>query len=100
MFLKLFFALRAAKLPVSLREHLTLIEAMDAGLAIYDVDQFYYLARAALVKDERHLDRFDQVFGEVFKGLEKASGEDGVEIVACLQSTRSRCWSRPRRRAE
>ena len=52
MFLKLFFALREARVPVSLREHLTLIEAMDAGLAIYDVDEFYYLARAT------------QVFGE------------------------------------
>ncbi len=79
MFLKLFFALKAARVPVSLREHLTLIEAMDAGLASYDVDEFYYLARATLVKDERHLDRFDRVFGEVFKGLERAPGEDGVE---------------------
>jgi len=83
MFLKLFFALRAARVPVSLREHLTLIEAMDAGLAIYDIDEFYYLARAALVKDERHLDRFDRVFGEAFKGLERPEGEagDGVETV-------------------
>ena len=81
MFLKLFFALKGARVPVSLREHLTLIEAMDAGLAIYDVDGFYYLARATLVKDERHLDRFDRVFGEVFKGLEHAQGEDGVETV-------------------
>jgi len=81
MFLKLFFALKAARVPVSLREHLTLIEAMDAGLAIYDIDEFYYLARSALVKDERHLDRFDQVFGEVFKGLERPEGEDGVETV-------------------
>ncbi len=81
MFLKLFFALKAAKVPVSLREHLTLIEAMDAGLATHDVDEFYYLARAALVKDERHLDRFDRVFGEVFKGLERPAGEDGVETV-------------------
>jgi len=81
MFLRLFFSLKAAKVPVSLREHLTLIEAMDAGLAIYDVDEFYYLARATLVKDERHLDRFDQVFAEVFKGLEKPEGEDGVESV-------------------
>jgi len=81
MFLKLFFALKGARVPVSLREHLTLIEAMDAGLAIYDVDGFYYLARATLVKDERHLDRFDRVFGEVFKGLEKLEGEDGVETV-------------------
>ncbi len=81
MFLKLFFALKAAKVPVSLREHLTLIEAMDAGFATYDVDQFYYLARSALVKDERHLDRFDRVFGEVFKGLERAESEDGVEVL-------------------
>ncbi len=81
MFLKLFFALKGARVPVSLREHLTLIEAMDAGLAIYDVDGFYYLARATLVKDERHLDRFDRVFGEVFKGLEKLEGEGGVETV-------------------
>ena len=81
MFLNLFFALRAARVPVSLREHLTLIEAMDAGLARHDVDEFYYLARATLVKDERHLDRFDRVFGEVFKGLERAPGEDGVESV-------------------
>jgi len=82
VFLKLFFALKAAKVPVSLREHLTLIEAMDAGLVIYDVDEFYYLARSALVKDERHLDRFDRVFAEVFKGLERAEGEDGVETVS------------------
>ncbi len=81
MFLKLFFALRAGGVPVSLREHLTLVEAMDAGLVIFDVDGFYYLARSALVKDERHLDRFDRVFGEVFKGLERPEGEDGVEAV-------------------
>ena len=74
MFLKLFFGLKDARLPVSLREHLTLIEAMDAGLVIYDVEEFYYLARAALVKDERHLDRFDQVFAQVFKGIESIGG--------------------------
>jgi len=77
--LKLFFALKNAGLPVSLREHLTLIEAMASDLARYDVDEFYFLARATLVKDERHLDRFDRVFGEVFKGLERTAGsEDGV----------------------
>jgi len=81
MFLKLFFALKSAKVPVSLREHLTLIEAMDAGLVIYDVDEFYYLARSALVKDERHIDRFDRAFAEVFKGLEPVEGEDGIETV-------------------
>ena len=63
MFLKLFFALKAARLPVSLREHLTLIEAMDEGLVTYDIDGFYYLARAALVKDERHLDLVPENLG-------------------------------------
>ncbi|MEM1275738.1 MAG: VWA domain-containing protein [Pseudomonadota bacterium] len=80
MFLNLFFGLKEARLPVSLREHLTLMEAMDAGMAQYDVEGFYYLARAALVKDERHLDRFDQVFAKVFKGIEGIGGAaEGVE---------------------
>ncbi len=80
MFLKLFFALKAARVPVSLREHLTLIEAMDAGLARYDVDEFYYLARATLVKDERNLDKFDRVFGQIFKGLEADDQSIAAEI--------------------
>ncbi len=80
MFLNLFFKLKEAKVPVSLREHLTLLEAMDKQLVMYDVEEFYFLSRAALVKDERHLDRFDQVFAEVFKGLETVSGTaEGVE---------------------
>ncbi|WP_186419031.1 VWA domain-containing protein [Bosea sp. CS1GBMeth4] len=70
MFLRLFTELRAAKVPVTLREYLALLEGVEAGLAEYRVDEFYYLARACLVKDERHLDRFDRVFAEVFKGLE------------------------------
>ena len=53
---------------------------MEAGLADYDVEAFYYLARAALVKDERHIDRFDQVFSHVFKGLQAVSGEGGVDV--------------------
>ncbi|MDT8344559.1 MAG: VWA domain-containing protein [Thermohalobaculum sp.] len=74
MFLKLFFGLKAARVPVSLREHLTLIEAVGADLVTHDIEGFYYLARATLVKDERHLDRFDRVFAEVFKGVEGAAG--------------------------
>ena len=77
MFLKLFFALRAAGVPVSLREHLALLEAMRADLVPYDVEGFYHLARAALVKDERHFDRFDRVFAEVFRGLESVAGQPG-----------------------
>jgi uncharacterized protein len=62
--------LRDAKLPVSLKEFLTLMEAMKRGVASWRVDDFYYLARAALVKDEKHLDKFDRVFGRYFKGIE------------------------------
>jgi len=68
MFVTFFHELRAAGVPVSLREFLTLMEALDADLAHRRVEEFYYLSRAALVKDERNLDRFDRVFGRVFKG--------------------------------
>ncbi|MGE0257142.1 MAG: VWA domain-containing protein [Alphaproteobacteria bacterium] len=70
MFISFFFELRAAKVPASLREFLTLMEAMREGIARFDIDEFYFLARTALVKDERHLDRFDRVFGHCFKGIE------------------------------
>jgi hypothetical protein len=73
MFISFFLELRAAKVPVSLREFLTLLEAMREGVARFDIDEFYFLARAALVKDERHLDRFDRVFGQCFKGIETPS---------------------------
>lgn len=63
-----FFQLRAAGIPVTLREHLLLLEAMCADIAQMQVENFYYLARAALVKDEKFLDRFDQVFAAVFDG--------------------------------
>ena len=79
MFIDFFLKLRDADVPVSLREYLTLIEAVDAGLANYDVEDFYYLSRSCLVKDERNLDKFDQVFGHVFNGLEAPEGE-AVEI--------------------
>lgn len=79
MFTQLFYGLKQAKIPVSLREYLTLLEAMDKQLVMYDVEGFYYLARAALVKDERNLDRFDQVFSTVFKGLESLSDGEDIE---------------------
>jgi len=69
LFVTFFNDLKSAKLPVSLREYLTLMEALEAGVAGRRVEDFYYLARATLVKDERHIDRFDRVFGQVFKGL-------------------------------
>ena len=76
MFLNFFYELKKAKVPVSLKEWLMLMEALQAGCANYNVDDFYYLSRSALVKDERNLDKFDRVFGSVFKGLEP--GEDGI----------------------
>ena len=80
MFLRLFTELRDAKTPVSLREYLMLMEAMDRGVADLSVDGFYHLARAALVKDERHLDRFDRVFAHVFKGFERVDAALEAEI--------------------
>ena len=79
MFVDFFLKLREARVPVSLREYLTLVKAVEAGLANFDVRDFYYLSRATMVKDERNLDKFDQVFGEVFKGVEP-TGEEIREI--------------------
>jgi uncharacterized protein len=70
MFITFFHELRQAGIPVSVKEYLTLMQAMSADIADGRVENFYYLSRAALVKDERDLDRFDRVFGAVFKGLE------------------------------
>jgi uncharacterized protein with von Willebrand factor type A (vWA) domain len=70
MFVQFFTELKSAGVPVTLREYLTLMEAMEADLAGRRVEDFYYLSRAALVKDERNLDKFDRVFGHVFKGLD------------------------------
>jgi uncharacterized protein with von Willebrand factor type A (vWA) domain len=70
MFVTFFTELKDAGVPVTLREYLTLMQAMDADLASRRVEDFYYLSRAALVKDERNLDKFDRVFGHVFRGLE------------------------------
>ena len=74
MLLQFFTGLREAKVPVSLGEYLTLLGALERDLAGKDVEAFYYLARTALVKDEAHLDRFDRVFGTVFRGLASPSG--------------------------
>jgi uncharacterized protein len=70
MFLPFFDTLRRHGIPVSPREYLDFLGGMAAGLATYDVTGFYHFARTAMVKDERHLDRFDRAFAEAFKGLE------------------------------
>ncbi len=79
MFIGFFMELRKARVPVTLREYLTLIEGMEKHVAGTSVEDFYHLSRTCLVKDERNLDKFDRVFGQVFKGLEPAE-EVIVEI--------------------
>lgn len=81
MFQPFFQTLREAGIPVSLREYLGFLEGMKAGLVTYDVEGFYYLARTAMVKDERHLDRFDQAFAKTFEGLENIQFEQVLEAV-------------------
>lgn len=77
MFLSFLEALRAGGIPASLKEHLTLLQAMRADVIGRSVDEFYFLSRAIYVKDEAALDRFDRVFGQVFRGIETVL-EDGV----------------------
>ena len=72
MLIRFFFLLREAGLKPTLTELLTLLEAMRHGMAERSVDQFYFLARATLVKDETLFDRFDRVFAHYFKGIEAA----------------------------
>ena len=81
MFLPFFEGLRRGGVPVSLREYLAFLEGLAQGLAIYDVEEFYYLARTAMVKDERHLDRFDRAFAEAFQGLDAIPPE---AVIAAL----------------
>ncbi|QEH77169.1 VWA domain-containing protein [Sphingomonas sp. C8-2] len=79
MFFGFLDELRAAGIPASLKEHLTLLEAMDRDVIGWSPEEFYYLARATYVKDEGLLDRFDRVFGKVFRGVLDQAGE-GHEI--------------------
>ncbi len=75
MFVQLFYNLKEARIPVTIREFLTFLEALDKGVAQANIDEFYYLARAALVKDERFFDTFDLVFENFFKGaMHKTAG--------------------------
>jgi uncharacterized protein with von Willebrand factor type A (vWA) domain len=80
MFAGFIQGLRSAGVPVSITEHLSLMGAMQAGAADYSVEDFYFLARSALVKDERWFDRFDRVFAQYFKGLETVSDDLAREI--------------------
>ena len=81
MFLPFFETLRANNVPVSLREYLAFLEGMKAGLVTYEVEGFYYLARAAMVKDERNLDKFDRAFAQSFEGLDQIGLDQVLEAV-------------------
>jgi uncharacterized protein with von Willebrand factor type A (vWA) domain len=80
MLIKFFFMLREGGIKVSITEFLTLLEVLNRRIAGYSVDEFYYLSRACLVKDEALYDRFDRVFGAHFKGIEALFGDDIAEI--------------------
>ncbi len=81
MFLPFFDNLRKSGVPVSLREFLSFLEGMKAGLATYDVEAFYFLARTIMVKDERHLDKFDRAFAATFEGLDAIPAEAVLNAV-------------------
>jgi len=80
MLIDFFFQLRAGGLKVSITEFLTLLELLKKRVIRFDIEQFYYLSRACLVKDESQYDRFDRVFSAHFKGLENLFGQDGANI--------------------
>ncbi len=69
-----FVKLKDHKIPVSIKEWLTLLEAMQKGVISPSIDEFYCLSRTALVKDEQNFDKFDRAFGEYFKGIESIAG--------------------------
>ena len=81
MFLPFFDELRKGGVPVSLREYLTFLEGVQAGLATYDPEAFYFLARTILVKDERHIDRFDRAFATAFAGLETLTAQQVLDAL-------------------
>ena len=76
MFIKFFDNLRISGIPVSLREYLTFLGALSKNIGTYEIENFYILARTIMVKDERHLDRFDIAFSHTFNGLDELSLEE------------------------
>lgn len=81
MFRPFLDSLRQHAVPVSLREYLAFLEALRAGVAPTDPDSFYHLARLTLVKDERHIDRFDRAFAQAFRGLEAVTPDQVIEAL-------------------
>lgn len=81
MFLRFFDILRSGGVPVSLREFLTFLKGLNAGIATFDVDAFYYFARTTMVKDERNIDKFDRAFSTAFRGLSDISVKQILDAV-------------------
>ena len=82
MFLDFLIKLKESKLPVSLNEFLTFLDSLKLDLIQYDIDKFYYLARASLIKDEKLIDRFDLVFGQYFKAIENIELDDVLDSLS------------------
>lgn len=80
MFLDFFLLLKNDGFPVTLKEYLTFLEALDRDVIGYDTTDFYYLSRCVMVKDERHLDRFDKLFSAYFRGAQLADTEQFMQI--------------------
>ncbi len=81
MLIDFFLKLKSHRLPVSVKEYLTLLEAMEKGVIGQSVDEFYYLSRASLVKDEANFDKFDRAFAEFWEGVEAIPGvEAGIPL--------------------
>ena len=80
MFINFVDALRRGGIPASLKEHLLLLEALDADVITQEPEQFYYLARSVFVHDEGQLDRFDRIFAEIFKGILADLGDPAQAI--------------------
>ena len=83
MLISFFFMLRDGGMKTSITELLTLLDAMKQGVAGHNVNDFYFLARATLVKDESQLDRFDRIFGAYFKGVEDSLEDLFQDIPNC-----------------
>ena len=81
MFLNLFLELRSFRVSVSIREYLSLLDCLDKNVIPFNVEDFYFLARTSLIKNEKYIDRFDQVFSKVFQGIEKLTFEEILDKV-------------------
>lgn len=80
MFVNFFYELKNNGVPVSIKEYLTLLDALKAGCADYSVNDFYYLSRSVFVKDEKNLDKFDRIFGKTFEGIEFIADDETADI--------------------